>query len=207
MRLVTEEGNFYDGIDLHSFLATEIDKADNPEIYVTGHSKGAALSSTLALWLADTQGEQNVPEADRWDPDRKTTVHAYSFAGPTAGNAKFALHSDSVFGPHCHRIVNERDIAPYAWAPQDLRRIPALYPQHHDALQGSIEALLRVFREMDYAQISRVLPLPGAPHCDALIEEIVHQHLDGYFEQLGLDEEMNAATFFAPLALSDIRSQ
>jgi len=66
----------------------------------------------------------------------------------------------------------------------------------------------QVFGEMDYAQIGNdVEILHGAPHFDALFEEIVHQHLDSYFEQLGLDEEMNAATFFAPLVLSDFRSQ
>jgi hypothetical protein len=203
MRLVAEEENFLVGIDLRSFLASKIAGVESAEIYVTGHSKGAALSSTLALWLADTQGMENVPEADRWDPMRKATVHAYSFAGPTAGNGKFAQHSDGVIGARCHRVVNERDIAPCAWAPEHLRQIPDLYPQHHDALQAAVETLLGAFGEMDYAQIgNHVHNLPGAPHSDLFFPEIVYQHLDGYFQQLGLDAEMNAATFFAPLVFS-----
>src|SRR5262249_10266752 len=50
-------------------------------LMVTGHSLGGALSPTVALWLADTQG---IPLL--WDPQRHATVATMPTAGPTAGN-------------------------------------------------------------------------------------------------------------------------
>jgi hypothetical protein len=81
-----DEG-FTSGIGLKSYLeAVVADSREAIEIYVTGHSKGGALSSTLALWLADTQGRDHVRDEDLWDPEKKAQIYAYSFAGPTAGN-------------------------------------------------------------------------------------------------------------------------
>jgi hypothetical protein len=206
MNLVAEEESFFAGMDLRSFLTSCVADNEKVEVYVTGHSKGGAVSSTLALWLADTQGE-NIPEEDRWDPKRKATVYAYSFASPTAGNGTFARHSDNVIGPRSYRIVNPRDIAPYAWAAHNLRQIPPLYALpvvKRDLLQRAIETLIRQLDGLDYAQIGKTVRTdPGLPHSDLLFAEIIYQHLDGYFERMGLGREMSAKTFFTPLLLSE----
>jgi hypothetical protein len=47
------------GTTLKQFLSSYMGAHGKCDIYVTGHSKGGALCSTLALWLADTQGAQS----------------------------------------------------------------------------------------------------------------------------------------------------
>jgi len=196
---------FASGIDLQAFLAAAIADAEEPvEIFVTGHSKGGALSSTLALWLADTQGSDGVSDDDRWDPDRKATVHAYSFAGPTAGNSAFAAHSDAVIGPRCHRVVNRLDIVPHAWAIEDLQKVPELYdePVHRpEILRTLVRELDQDVASLDYRHIGNdIIELPGVVDEGKpwFVTQAVHQHLDGYLEQLGLADEMNQDTFFSP---------
>jgi hypothetical protein len=57
---------------------------------------------------------------------------------------------------------------------------------------------------LDYAQIGKTVRTdPGLPHSDLLFAEIIYQHLDGYFERMGLGREMSAKTFFTPLLLSE----
>src|SRR5258708_6836160 len=108
-RDVEQDSSSDSGTDLVRFLGDRIDAAAGKvNLYVTGHSKGGALSSTLALWLADTQTD--------WDQNNKATVTAYSFAGPTAGNKEFADHLDSVLRANHHRVVNPFDLVPYVSA-------------------------------------------------------------------------------------------
>jgi hypothetical protein len=87
-----------------------------------GHSLGGALSPTLALWLADTQG---IPLL--WDPARNATVSATPFAGPTPGNLTFAGHYDKVLGAATRRFWNSIDVVPHAWEDDQLQEIPGLY--------------------------------------------------------------------------------
>jgi ubiquinone biosynthesis protein len=191
------------GSDLRSFLKQQV--ASSPgavEIFVTGHSKGGALSSTLALWLADTQGT-DVPPDDQWDPAGKATISAYSFAGPTAGNKAFAEHSTAVLKQRLHRIVNTKDVVPYAWSADTLKLVPMLYrlPDFEQlALQRLVARIVRAVEPLGYCQpgdATRMDPneLPDRP----LLAQLIHQHLDGYFEEMGLIGEMSLATFFEPV--------
>lgn len=196
---------FASGASLQSFLKEAVSDAEAPvEIVVTGHSKGGALSSTLALWLADTQGTSGVPEEDVWDPERRATVHAFSFAGPTAGNESFARHSDHVIGPRCHRVENGLDVVPHAWEVETLREVPDLFaePVHRpDVVRRLIDDLVEDVAPLGYRQIGgHVTRLPGVldPSKRWFIEQTVHQHLDGYLQQMGLDDEMTMDTFFDP---------
>ena len=197
---------FASGRSLQEFLAAFVSDADGPvEIVVTGHSKGGALATTLALWLADTQGAEGIADADRWDPTRKATVHAFSYAGPTAGNAAFARHSDHVIGARCHRVVNRLDVVPRAWDVETLSDVPALFeaPVHRPAVvERLIGDLIEGVRALEYRQIGHhVTELPGVLDVDKrwFVQQTVHQHLDGYLAQMGLSPEMSAATFFDPL--------
>jgi hypothetical protein len=197
---------FASGVGLQSFLRAAVQESGaGTEIYVTGHSKGGALSSTLALWLADTQG-RDVAKDDQWDPDRKATVHAYSFAGPTAGNGAFVRHSNAVIGPRCHRIANNLDVVPHAWARTDLEAIATLYPSPVlpiPFLGQFIGELAREDAPLDYQHVGNdVTALPGDLNRRKLLflDQMIYQHLDGYFEQMKLAGEMNTATFFNPLS-------
>lgn len=182
---------FGSGCCLRSFLDNEVTQKET-DIYVTGHSKGGTLATTLALWLTDTQARRNPKPEWEWDRNSKATIHAYSFAAPSAGNEDFATYSNAVLGSRCQRIVNVRDVAPYAWA--DLDRIPeqlnlASRPERErNLVQAAVEPVKKRVQPRDYKQIERTieLPEPSKALSRPLFEEIVHQHLDGYFERLNL---------------------
>ena len=121
------------GVGLAGFLRGPVERASGGvRVDVTGHSKGGALSIACAQWLADSQGDA-LDLASAWDPDRKSVVRCFSFAGPTPGNAAFAARVDSVLGARCPRVANALDPVPNAWAVRDadpqlcIERIPALY--------------------------------------------------------------------------------
>ncbi|MFY9825160.1 MAG: hypothetical protein WAM82_27530 [Thermoanaerobaculia bacterium] len=58
-------------------------------ICFTGHSLGATLASTLALYVLDNQST--------WDPSSNAIVTTINFAGPTAGDQDFATYFDQQF--------------------------------------------------------------------------------------------------------------
>jgi hypothetical protein len=189
------------GSTLKQFLSRYGANAGKYDIYVTGHSKGGALSSTLALWLADTQGPQNDP-AEQWDPQKHASLHCYSFAGPTAGNAEFAAHSDVAL-QDCHRIWNPNDVVPHAFIPDQLTGLSQRY-----GLQGLEKTVCdeltaqvaNAVQALDYRQICK----SGSPiDCTLvaglpLLAQIVHQHLDSYLEYFGLSDEMTSLSLLAP---------
>ena len=190
--------------DLLSFLARTVEQSDGGlEVVVTGHSKGGALSTTVALWLADTQGTAGwIPEEERWDPQHEAEVSCYSFAGPTAGNAAFAAHYDAVIGERCHRVFNALDVVPHAWEAEDLMRVPGLYdpPIKPPPGMGRLaELIVRETRELGYTQIgNRVRRLNPQQHPDKKLypDQLVHQHLQAYISELGLSHYMSQNTFF-----------
>jgi Lipase (class 3) len=191
------------GSDLCSFLKQQVNSSPGRvDICVTGHSKGGALSSTLALWLADTQGT-DVPPDDQWDPASKASISAYSFAGPTAGNKAFAEHSTAILKERLHRIINTKDVVPYAWNVDNLKLVPTLYglpDLERLALESLVDRIAKAVEQLGYFQpgdATKMDPkeLPNRP----LLAQLIHQHLDGYFEEMGLIDEMSVATFFRPV--------
>jgi hypothetical protein len=77
-------------------------QATGPTIYVTGHSLGGALATTVSLFLA----------AQGWKPT--PTFQVYTFAAPTAGDAEFASAFNSKF-PTATCVWNQYDVVPSAW--------------------------------------------------------------------------------------------
>ena len=195
---------FDHGEDLLSFLARIVEQADGGlEIVVTGHSKGGALSTTAALWLVDTQGAGEwVPKDERWDPQRKAGISCYSFAGPTAGNAAFAAHSDAVIGDRCHRVYNTLDVVPHDWQVDDPKCVPGIYSPPIDPPPGMnrlAELVVRETRELGYTQIGnhvRRLNPRQNPDKKLYPDQLVYQHLQAYINELGLSDYMSQKTFF-----------
>ena len=111
-------------LSLISFLKNE--RSSGPlNICVTGHSLGGMLCGTLALYL-----QENL---STWDPSKSSNISSISFAGPTAGNGKFAAHSDTVFsaltpppnwdqslGTNMDRVACDLDVAPLAYTGTNL---------------------------------------------------------------------------------------
>lgn len=193
------------GVTLQQFLRDQTRQAQGKlDVFITGHSKGGALTTALATWLADTQGAESVAPAQRWDPDRVAAVHAYAFAGPTAGNGAFARHADAALGGRCHRIFNPLDIVPHAFATRDLKTIPRLYDPallEREALEVLAASLARAVAPLDYrhTRADRVeleaRLVPGLP----LVAQAIHQHVDSYFRLVGLGRHTGPWAFLDDL--------
>jgi hypothetical protein len=192
------------GVDLRTFLAAAVKQAgDALDIVVTGHSKGGGLASTVALWLADTQGTK-VVETEQWDPEGHATIRCFSYAGPTAGDEAFAGHSNSVIGARCRRIANALDVVPRAWALSDLRKIPSLYDPPIAPIPGMaelIEIIASKVAPLRYAQIATGEVFAGKVNTGFPLfpAQMVYQHLAAYLEALDLTAYgITTATFFDP---------
>jgi hypothetical protein len=168
------------------------------EVVVTGHSKGGALASTLALWLHESRAD--------WAPSGGADVHCWSFAGPTAGNAAFVTHSNAAIGPRCRRIANTLDVVPHAWALADLEAIDRLYDPARVAPVPALGRLVGIIAaataHLDYRHVgTRVTSLPGtlAPDAPLFVSQLVHQHMQAYCDLLGLTEHgVTVRSFFEP---------
>lgn len=96
------------GLTIMQFLATiPLPSSGKNLLTITGHSLGGLLSTTLHLFLMDKR--------KIWDPKSKFTVGSCGFASPTAGDAKFAKHLNSVLKTTTLSINSKLDVASYAW--------------------------------------------------------------------------------------------
>jgi hypothetical protein len=184
---------FGSGVTLGDFFAAAAESSERGvDLAVVGHSKGGALAATAALWLSDTQGT-----ADGWDPGRESRVRCISFAGPTAGNAAFASHSDRALGERMTRVRNPLDIVPRAW--DGLASVPGLYGPSDPLLQDLVKRIRESVAPIGYTQISspphdldsKVRNLPFA-------SQVTYQHLEAYLAALRIDP--GPFDFFNPLA-------
>ncbi len=186
------------GVTLLEFLRAARDRATGDfDVLVTGHSKGGGLASTVALWLADTQGTSNVAASDQWDPTGSATVRCHSFAGPTAGNAAFAAHSDAKIGSVCARIMNTNDIVPHAWAVAELAKIPRLW----DLAVGNtaIERLVdQITSDLTTLKLGYTHPgtlkeftVPSPAGSSEFLDLFRYHHLDAYFVGLGIRDQIH----------------
>jgi triacylglycerol lipase len=179
-----------DGITLEAFLRARLTPRSAANLYVTGHSKGGALSSTMALRLAEILSD--------------CVVHNYSFAGPTGGNAVFAAYSDRILAARCHRIWNLRDVVPRSFVPSLLEEIPDRYELtdvERAAVTTAIGIVTASVSGLGYTQVAgdgTSFQADLAPDLD-LTSQIAHQHVDAYLGWADLLGEMSAASLFAPV--------
>lgn len=93
------------------------DAPPQPTLYITGHSLGGAMATTVALYLA----------AQNWA--NQPTFGVYTFAAPTAGLQSFADCFDSVFGSVSQRYYNAWDVVPTAWGNSSMKDMQnSFYP-------------------------------------------------------------------------------
>lgn len=168
------------------------------EIAVAGHSLGGALSPTMALWLADTQG---IPLL--WDPHRNATISALPTAGPTAGNGPFAAHSGRKLGERLTPFYNAIDVVPQAWreaGTPSLSAIPTLYApdiQPFDALSRLVGVAELLAKNGDYTPLPGLTSLPGTfnkavqdpskPEIVQFLAQLGYQHVPAYYGWFGFD--------------------
>lgn len=117
MEAFTEIVNVVDpatGLSLYDALQQQLITREHLTLYVTGHSLGGAMATTLALYL-DRQPWTQPPAG----------IFVYTFAAPTAGDVPFATQFNHVFpqlstlGPNPTRgyvgTWNQYDVVPSAW--------------------------------------------------------------------------------------------
>ena len=87
------------------------------QIWVTGHSLGAAVASLASTWLA------------YYNTEPRKNIILYTFGMPRVGNYKYALQHDQLVN-NSWRVVNSNDLVPHfplvVGAPSKLRG-----PYHH----------------------------------------------------------------------------
>ena len=155
-------------------------------INLCGHSLGGALSPTLALWLHDTQA--------LWNHFGHASLSVLATAGPTAGNQAFAAYSNAQIGSQVTRLFNPLDIVPHAWATADLLAVPQLYVpliNPDPPLQALIALAILISAGGGYTQIATAQSLPKVPPNPAILDflkQAAYQHVDAYFDLLGIPE-------------------
>lgn len=173
--------------DLLTFLKSAAVRAGAPlEVTVTGHSKGAALAQAVALWLREAL---DTPD-ERWDAGHGARIACYAFAGPTPGNAAFARRFETALGATHHHVRNRNDIVTHAWQADELADIPKLYGERTAPFRPLVEAIIAGVTPLEYRQIRPgVREFAGQlrPKSRSFAEEFIHQHLDAYLRELGLD--------------------
>ena len=183
--------------DLLTFLGSAAAKAGRPlDVTVTGHSKGAALAQAVALWLREAL---DAPE-ECWDAGAGARIACHAFAGPTPGNAAFARRFETMLGATHHHARNRYDIVTHAWQADELAEVPELYGERTALFRPIVKAIVSGLRPLDYRQVQPgVRQFAGSlrPESRSFPEEFIHQHLDAYLHDLGLDAlGIDALTFF-----------
>lgn len=178
------------GVTLPKFLTSLLTSATS--LTIAGHSLGGALSPAAALWLSDTKAT--------WDPSGFARLACLPSAGPTSGDQDFSTYYGNQLGSVTTRLHNSLDVVPHAWEGDELRELPDLYnPQIPATLElyALIVGALAISATKDYTQILQSTPpFPGVFHqksfdpaksdCDNYMAQTIYQHVDAYFEWLGL---------------------
>jgi hypothetical protein len=186
---------------LAQFLTAFVSASAGPvDLHVIGHSKGGALATALAMWLADTQGP-SVAEYCLWDPHSTAVLHPHSFAAPTAGNSGFAQRFAGKF-PGAYRLANPYDIIPHAWNTAEISEVPDLYGNQLKLLRIPADALALFLQQAGYQHEIGAQPWPAQPLANrTLPAQIAFNHLDAYLTKLAIpDPGLSILRLFAPIA-------
>lgn len=199
------------GIGLLELLANLAQThGDALELYVTGHSKGGALAPALALFLSDTQRNEDIaiPRHYQWNPGGHGKIHCYAFAGPTPGNTAFADYFNRQLGRNFYRYANQRDIVTLAWKSEELRTISGVFGEAAPSLPGLdllFSEMADEVEELDYCHPGEDYTDPNAPgkgiekhvvefagalksNTSSYLLQELHQHIDAYLSFMGLDK-------------------
>ena len=103
---------------IHELLRSEAGSSP-ADVIVTGFSLGGALAPMTALWLLDTQKD----DENGWDPQGNATVSCRPAAGPSIVNRQLAEYYNLKLGALTSRLSNDLDVVTLAWNLSDLSKI------------------------------------------------------------------------------------
>ncbi|MFE3886699.1 IPT/TIG domain-containing protein [Streptomyces lydicus] len=114
-----------------SSLLTSVPSTPQPTLYVTGHSLGGCIATTLATYLQAQTIQPNKPR-----------LALVTFAAPTAGLKSFADYVGSRPWSLNERWVNVYDLVPRAWS--ELLTAKSWYPAPGPTANDEVKGLLSV---------------------------------------------------------------
>ena len=156
---------------------------DGTNIYISGHSQGAAACSVFHLWLATF-----VPN--------KFNIKTYAFAPPTIANQDFATLVDQANTYGLYRVVNPRDVVPFFFS--DIlevisKGVPTTVPFFFKIIYYAIHKILKLLgREFAYVGETIILENDLPETCDTSFFgrlfnyscEVLNQHIATHYSQL-----------------------
>jgi hypothetical protein len=142
------------------FLRDIVMKGKKLTINFTGHSLGGLLAPTLALWFYDMMGTPDLK-----DFRDNISIKVYGFAGPTAGDNKFAEYSDSIlkapsFFRSFTRYINKLDVAVNVWNKDDMKNILSFYGDDVPItkfIKNMVELFIRKLSKLKYTQPGQIV--------------------------------------------------
>ncbi|MGW2413762.1 IPT/TIG domain-containing protein [Streptomyces tubercidicus] len=114
-----------------SDLLMSVPSSPQPTLYVTGHSLGGCIATTLGTYLQAQTIQPNTPR-----------LALVTFAAPTAGLKSFADYLGSRPWSLNERWVNAYDLVPRAWS--DLLTAKSWYPAPGPTANDEVKVLLSV---------------------------------------------------------------
>jgi hypothetical protein len=181
-----EEDPTEGALTLAEFLRGAGEKAGGPlNVWVTGHSKGAALATAVAMWLEEAR--------EAWDPSARAALRCTTFAGPTVGNDAFAARVARVLGDRHRRVANRHDLVTEGWSFAALDRATALYRDRMpEGFFDLVRAMAEEVRPLKYTHV--VDPGGSFEGADGgrgggPLGQMIHQHLNAYIVNAGLSPE------------------
>ena len=161
-----------------------LDDGETLELYVTGHSQGAAVAALFGAWL----------HFGGWEPAQRITIKSYLFAQPRPGNTYFGYDYDQVYTNRGMTVdvVNSLDIVPQV--PLTFQLPADLNPRWEDLFNAVKipEFLQKVFEielpfTLDYRRVGSPILLAGIAHPELFPKDYFFQHHAGRYWQLILD--------------------
>jgi hypothetical protein len=92
--------------DVFGYLGPKIEAGEIVDLYITGHSLGAAMAALAAAQIYRSNFKNRCA---RWDA---ALCGVYSFAQPSVGDAKFAERIGSQFADRLFRHIFDEDVVP-----------------------------------------------------------------------------------------------
>ncbi len=190
-------------ISLTDYLKSSLtsSEANSFSLITGGHSLGGAISPLCALWLKDNQIE--------WDPTQAIEgISSWPSAGPTTGTPGFKTYYNTRI-PETHRIHNTKDVVPHAWNKTDLSAIKTLYTPEipsSDCIDTLVDRSIAKVKDIDYVQAGTIeeklegtvdASIVNKDYPDAINFgiQLGYQHVDAYFELLGIPRNSDMELF------------
>ena len=162
----------------------------NAKIITAGHSLGAALCTTLAVWMVDT--------IDGWNAGQGVEISTYPTAGPTPGDRMWTSHAMKALENRFFGVYNTLDPIALAW--DKIEMVENLYTPYGLTPSMVTKMGIRTLAKLPgnpnpYAKADGWRTFdgdfePNAPGSSRtqFINQVIYQHVAAYIDPMGYRE-------------------